>query len=368
MKKILVIDDSPTLQSAVAKILDDKNFDLHFADNGETGLEVAREIKPDLIVCDIEMPKMDGFKTLKAVRSDKELGSIPFIFLTVFSSEENLRTGMEAGADDFIDKRKMEQNLAAAIETQIGKYKRLHKSIQTKFDEVGKNISYALPHEFRTVLNEMYNLANFLKAMSEKISPEEIEEIADEIMHSNSRLLKITENFLVFAQIMEFFQSEEKIKRLRSFRLSEPLANARDIAENVAQKYDRVNNLYVEEGNDDVALEISGENFVKIITELTDNAFKFSEKGSLIMLRTWHDEKKYYFEFSDKGRGMDKEQIRNIAALAQFERNIYEQQGAGLGLIIVKKIIELHGGAFQIESRKDKGTRITFSLCVAPKN
>ncbi len=69
-----------------------------------------------------------------------------------------------------------------------------------------------------------------------------------------------------------------------------------------------------------------------------------------------------YFTIKDHGRGMTKDQINSIAALAQFERSVYEQQGVGMGLVISKKIIEIHDGIFEIESVVNEGTKITFSL------
>jgi signal transduction histidine kinase len=138
-----------------------------------------------------------------------------------------------------------------------------------------------------------------------------------------------------------------------------------DFASLKAEKYDRFEDMNFDGGVDSKTVEISTESFHKIIDELLDNAFRFSEKGTKVNIKTWLQEEFLYFIIEDSGRGMNSEQISGVAALAQFERTIYEQQGVGLGLVISKRLTELHDGVFEIVSEEGVGTKITFSLpCV----
>lgn len=361
-KKILLIDDTEMIRNGIQSLLEKEGYNVETASDGLGGLEKAHKFMPDMILCDISMPEMDGYEVLEQVKKSPELATIPFIFLTAYSRPSDFRFAMEKGADDFLIKTDIKKALLNAINTQFEKYSRISQAYQSKVDMVGRNISYALPHEFRTVLNEVRNLANYLNAMAEKVDTEEIKEISQDILTSNKRLMKITENFLVYARMEEFANNPAKKASLRQFVTEEPLSIVRDIAQTQAAKYNRLNNVYIEEGEEHLAIEISPENFMKVVTELIDNALSFSQKGSLIIVRTWVENKHYYVEIMDRGRGMSEQEITNIAALAQFNRETHEQQGAGLGLVISKRIIELHDGTFKIISSENKGTNIIFRL------
>ena len=89
---------------------------------------------------------------------------------------------------------------------------------------------------------------------------------------------------------------------------------------------------------------------------------RFSDKGSNILINSWIEENLIFISIKDNGRGMSQEQISSIAALSQFDRSVYEQQGIGLGLVIAKKLVELHDGTFNIESQVQNGTEVIFSL------
>jgi signal transduction histidine kinase len=112
----------------------------------------------------------------------------------------------------------------------------------------------------------------------------------------------------------------------------------------------------------DCKIRISEKYLVKIIEELIDNAFKFSKPGSEIFVKTYAEDKNYFLVVHDKGRGMTTEDIDNIGAYVQFDRNFYEQQGNGLGLSIVQKIVDLHEGVFKIISEKNLYTKVIISL------
>ena len=99
-----------------------------------------------------------------------------------------------------------------------------------------------------------------------------------------------------------------------------------------------------------------------ILEELVDNALKFSTPGSPVVVRSHADERLYSLVVQDSGRGMTAEQIREIGAFMQFEREHFEQQGPGMGLTIVKKLIEIYGGTFDVRSEKGMGTTLSMGL------
>ena len=104
MKKVLVIDDTPEIRMIIEETLDMFGFKTVLAEDGETGIAAAREHLPDLIICDVNMPKLDGFGTLAKLREHESTATIPFMFLTGAVERPNVRRGMEMGADDYLTK------------------------------------------------------------------------------------------------------------------------------------------------------------------------------------------------------------------------------------------------------------------------
>src|SRR5574341_674227 len=123
LTQILVIEDSYGLLNEIIAILSSKGYEAIGAENGLIGLERAKERLPDLILCDVIMPVMDGYTMLLELRSDPNpaVSTIPFLFLTARSNRKDMRRGMELGADDFIMKPFTSQELIGAVETNLKK-------------------------------------------------------------------------------------------------------------------------------------------------------------------------------------------------------------------------------------------------------
>ena len=119
MKKILVIEDEPEMRRNLATILRLENFQPLTAENGRVGLESVRTHKPDLILCDVMMPELDGYGVIAALRADPETVSIPFIFLTAKGEKPDIRAGMNLGADDYLTKPVGKADLLAAIRSRL---------------------------------------------------------------------------------------------------------------------------------------------------------------------------------------------------------------------------------------------------------
>lgn len=116
MKKILVIEDEPEMRRNLLTILKLEKFQPVGAENGRAGLAAVQRDKPDLILCDVMMPELDGHGVLDALRQDEATAAIPFIFLTAKGEKEDLRNGMNLGADDYLTKPVARLDLLEAIQ------------------------------------------------------------------------------------------------------------------------------------------------------------------------------------------------------------------------------------------------------------
>ena len=121
MKSVLIIEDNTDIRENTAEILDMAGYKTFTAENGKKGIELALKEKPDLIVCDIMMPELDGYGVLHLLRKNPETQTIPFIFLTAKTERTDLRKGMEMGADDYITKPFEDIELLNAIEVRLKK-------------------------------------------------------------------------------------------------------------------------------------------------------------------------------------------------------------------------------------------------------
>lgn len=121
MKRILLIEDNPDIRDNTAEILELANYQVTTAENGKTGVELALKDKPDLIICDIMMPVLDGYGVLHLLHKNLDLQNIPFIFLSAKSERTDIRKGMEMGADDYITKPFEETELLNAVESRLKK-------------------------------------------------------------------------------------------------------------------------------------------------------------------------------------------------------------------------------------------------------
>ena len=121
MKTVLVIEDNMDVRENTAEILEMANYKVLQAENGKLGVEIAQNVKPDLIICDIMMPVLDGYGVIHMLNRNPETASIPFIFLTAKSERTDIRKGMEMGADDYISKPFDDIELLNAVESRLRK-------------------------------------------------------------------------------------------------------------------------------------------------------------------------------------------------------------------------------------------------------
>jgi signal transduction histidine kinase len=150
---------------------------------------------------------------------------------------------------------------------------------------------------------------------------------------------------------------------LRQDYLLYPKLLLEELALSKAKKANRTNDLQLE--LKDIPIQMSLSYLLKIVEELLDNALKFSEPGTTVQLKNTCEDNKFVLTVSDTGRGFTPEQIANLGAYMQFERQHYEQQGFGLGLALVKRLVELHKGSMAIESVTGEGTTVTITLPLA---
>jgi DNA-binding NarL/FixJ family response regulator len=144
MKKILVIEDEAETRDNLVLMLEMEGFKPCAAPNGRVGVEIAKRELPDVILCDVSMPELDGHGVLEALRADTTTVSIPFIFLTARGDKKDLRTGMNLGADDYLTKPASAEEVLSAINARLDRH---HEKEQAAMAKVQPNFDSAKPLE-----------------------------------------------------------------------------------------------------------------------------------------------------------------------------------------------------------------------------
>jgi signal transduction histidine kinase len=355
MVDILVIEDNALMRQLLIESLEVNGFATHEATNGDEGLQKAREILPDIILSDLRMPVMDGHALLREIRGDPQLATTPFIVLTANDARADTRQAMEEGADDYITKPFAPDELLKAVTAQLKKQVQFGEKYSTSLRSVVNNIAYALPHELRTPLTSILGFSGFLEEDYDK--PEVVRDYAHRIQNAGKRLQRVIENYLIYAQIEILSADPAQLEALRNHVTESCGYIIRQEAEDVAQEFERSQDLKL--ALDDPSLRIAEKDLRKIVWELVENAFKFSEPGTPVKVSAVADDTTYTLSITDQGRGMTREQIKSIGEFMQFERAVNEQQGLGLGLAIALRLVDIHRGQFDIQSVPGSGTVVS---------
>jgi len=364
MKKILLIEDNPNVLLNTTRMLQAEGHIVISATNGRSGLELAQQHIPSLIICDIMMPEIDGYGVISALRSNSATTTIPFIFLSAKSDKNDFRQGMELGSDDYLTKPFTRDELLGAINAQFKKQEIINDYYKQELANLRGNISKSLPHQLLFPAIEVMGLADILVKNYHAMQAHEVPEIGKRIRKAGRDMHEMVKKFLLYAELESTENNAEWIKQIRSSKTTFVDIEVASCAKKIAENYNRNSDLTVDV--QDASIQISDSYLQVIVKELVDNGFKFSSEGSTVSVIGNYDQKDYCLAVIDNGQGMPPEQIANGAHI-KFEKKLYVQQGTGLGLAIAKRLIDLHSGRLEIESVPYEQTVVKVFLPLVQK-
>jgi two-component system, sensor histidine kinase and response regulator len=364
MSRILVIDDTAEIRSDIGFLLAAEGYEVLEADSGRKGIELAQTWAPDVIVCDINMPHMDGYAVLKQIRNLAVTRITPFIFLTARSERIDVRAAMDAGADDFITKPFQPPELITSVRTQINKTEMRIKETEARIKEFSKNVMTAVPHELRTPLNTVSGYADMLMNQAHEVDSDQVVEWAQYIKEAGERLYQLVEHQILYVRLQVAAHTAEKRAEYAQSRLTDVNELVAMIATQLGDKAGRKDDLKFDLEPAPV-VAFTYPDLIKILIEVLDNAFKFAPPHQPIHLVGRARADSYSICIQDRGRGMTAAQITQIGPYMQFDRDTYQQPGLGLGLAIVQEYLDLYGGRLEIISNPGQGTHVYLHLrCV----
>jgi two-component system, sensor histidine kinase and response regulator len=353
MKTILVVDDDQQARVMFSLALTRSGYRVLEADSGSTGLAMAQQHLPDLILSDINMPGGTGSTLLRDIRLDPELRSKQVVLMTGRPDLVTPRKGMEEGADDFLVKPVGIDALLSCVKARIDR-----ASISWRIEDqvlagLRSSTPAQLPHEFFTPISGIIGLVEIMRSGLSQLTPAEMADILDDVYHSALRLNRTLRNYLLILDLpaasteaLMFPQSAGQLEVNIHAGVKEAL---------------RLNHR-----QEDVKIQVSAcsisvkpEDLSRMVEELVDNACKFSRKGSPVEVGL---SAAGALTVRDQGRGMTEEEITRMGAFRQFDRKKHEQQGLGLGLVLVQKLAAQYQAKFLLTSQPGKGSQVEIAF------
>lgn len=359
-KTILVVEDNQAMNSAICDILDMNDFHVTTASDGVEGLASMQQKRPDLVLCDIMMPRMDGYALLQHTRSDEQLRTVPFIFLTARSSAQDRRQAKRIGIEDYLIKPVDSQDLLLAISNVLRREEYAISQAEKQVARLRTEIVSALQHEFRTPLTFILGYAELLaESPPESVDIETLRASTSAILEGGRRLQNMIEKFLLLADMQHRQELPDSVTAVDTVTILAELAQHFDSeAREAGLKF----SLTSEIDDTSIMAEVA---YLRIAFErLIENAIQYRrEKSARIDLSVIAIEGYLGLQVADDGRGIPAESLAALRSpFAQIDRDNRVTPGAGLGLALVSTVARLHGGYLQIESKEGQGSTFTLWL------
>ena len=362
-QRILVVEDIPPLLAGIEAVLEAEGYTIFTAGNGLEALEVLESVRPDLIVADIMMPKMDGYALYEAVRNRPEWTPIPFVFLTAKATKDDILKGKALGAEDYITKPFDPRELAVTVRARLGRAQAIQAASRAQFDQLKHQIVTVLGHELRTPLTYVTGYTDMALESVPELSPEQLAQFLARIKSGADRLTHTVEDLLSLIQLDTGEAAQDfALFAVVSPRLDVSVACAvRDFEEEAAAC-----GLVLKTELDArlPPVRLSESLFVDALGRLLDNGIKFSRgKGKHVTVSARATDTWVEVSVSDEGIGIPPQELPNLFhRFRQIDRKHLEQQGVGLGLSIARGFVRLHGGDIDVKSALGEGSTFTIRL------
>lgn len=350
--KILLIDDELNIRETIKELLVYKHYDVKTAANGQDALDVLEYWTPDLIICDILMPVMDGNMLHGIIKGDQLLSSIPFIFLTAKEEINLMRRCLLDGADDFLSKPFKTHELITIIQSKIARFEKIKNSYNNIY--IGKQNIFQ--HEINTPLHGILGFTNLLLKDDGSFDKEQIRQFYESIKISGERLNRTLKNVILF---QNFQNNLIPFGGKSNTEISKSISNVKTRLFQIYENQEKRIRFTINKASiniDEMYLDF-------ILFELIDNSLKFSPKGKFISVTGKHYNNEFYeLVIQDFGVGFSEDELKKIGPAQQFKREKREQNGLGLGLFLSKSIIKKANGVFSIISKENEGTSLKIFL------
>ncbi|QEK12394.1 hybrid sensor histidine kinase/response regulator [Crassaminicella thermophila] len=370
--KILIADDSMLNLRIIEDVIKNNGYEPVLVTSGNEVIEYVKKERPDLILLDIVMPGMDGYETCQILKNDSKIKDIPIIFLTSQSRIEDIAKGFEVGAVDYINKPFHEVELISRVKTHL-QLKNLHDELKKSNEQLKKTneellkanetIQYNklqteffanISHEFKTPLNLIFSTIQLFELCKQNYMDKHIK-----IMKQNCyRLLRLVNNLIDITKIDSGYfeidlQNHNIVHIVETISLS--------ILEYI--KRNELNLIFDTEVEEKI-IACDADKIERIILNLLSNSIKFTKPGGSIVVKIYDKKEKVVISIKDNGKGIPKDKIDTIfERFMQIDKSLSrKKEGSGIGLSLVKALVEMHGGKISVKSEYGKGSEFIIEI------
>lgn len=367
MPKILIIEDEDQIREEMMDWLQFEGFDVIGAANGRLGLEAIYKETPDLIVCDIAMPEVDGHRVLIELRANVNFSHIPFIFLTASADRASVRQGMNLGADDYLAKPFTHAEVLSTVNSRLEKKavyeNQLNQQLETITSALTEEREKRLlksrlvamfSHDFRNPLASILSSSGIIRTYGDRIDPEKKKQHFDRIDGAVHLLVQMLDDMLMVAEMESGY-----------LKYSPVSMNVVTFIKGIIDEFsliDHNDHLITLENTHKHQIEADPKLLRQIITNLISNALKYSAPQSEVKVQVSGECHQLIIAVSDQGIGIPEESIPYIFEPFHRANNVKDLKGTGLGLNIVKDCVERHNGQITVDSKLGVGTTFTVTL------
>lgn len=364
--KILIVDDRPENLVTLKRVLGNLDVELVEATNGNDALKATLYHDFALALLDIQMPEMDGYELASILREEEKTANLPFVFISaVYTDNLNVFKGYEKGAFSFITKPFQPEILINKVKFFIEKHQqevalyRLNEDLKRKNEDLERMnqeleaFSYSVSHDLRSPLRSINGYASILKEEFEENLEEDAQRLLNKIISSALKMSNLIDSLLSLSRLGRKPTSNRSINM--KALVQKVLKDTEKLQNHSATKIE-VKDLPNAKGDQELIKQV----YVNLIS----NAIKYSSKKDKPEIKIGALEKNeeiiYYVE--DNGAGFNMDYQDKLFGVFQRLHGAQEFEGIGIGLAIVKRIVNRHGGEIWAEGKVNKGATFYFTL------
>jgi len=367
--KVLIVDDSSSARFIIASALRIEGMNVLEAENGIRAYEIICKHMEDidLVITDLIMPEMGGGELCKKIRTELGLIDLPVIIFTGMADQSEILKIYKAGGTDYINKPFIKEEMLARIIVQLEKAqlnKRLRQTISElrSANKIKDNLLAVSSHDLRSPLTGIFSLSGILLERNDLDT--ELKEAFSHIKDTSEFMLNLIEDMLNVSRIESSF-NKTKMSKLALTEIVETSVNAfKDLSSNKHQKL-----IFIKNCNNDLIYG-NKQYLIRVMNNLLSNAIKFTGENGEISVEIDNNTKYVIIKVIDTGIGIPEEKLDIL--FDKFTKlskpGTSGERSTGLGMSIVKKIVEIHNGDIQVESKINSGTTIMLTLPLLTSN
>ncbi|PID28317.1 MAG: hybrid sensor histidine kinase/response regulator [Candidatus Cloacimonadota bacterium] len=361
--KILIVDDITTNIQLAASVLSKENYMISFAKSGEEALQKLKNINFDLILLDVMMPVMDGYKVCEEIKKEDSLKDIPIIFLTAKVDSQSIVKGFDLGAVDYILKPFRNNELLARVKTHLELRKSKKKLLEqnSKLEELNatKNRFFSIiAHDLKGPIG---TLKQALKVINDKaLEQEDTDLLINDLVKLSSTTYNLLEKLLIWGKSQQrSFEPtyiEVSLKKIidEAFKLLEKNINQKNIC-------------FKSCISNDISIYSDANIIQTAVRNILSNSIKFTKNGGCINISFVEEDNIYKIIIEDNGIGMSQEIMGNLFKINKkvTRRGTEKEGGTGLGLIVSHDLLKKIEGDIIVESQENIGSKF---IILVPKH